>query len=61
MTTAADVLTAISAITQVIADLIPQATSAANSASAQKLQGAITAANISLLYIKDCTPLTVGF
>lgn len=61
MTTAADTNTALSAITTVIADLIPQTTSAANSASAQKLQAATTAANVCLQYINDVKTLVVGF
>lgn len=61
MTTNGDTNTAWSAITAVIADLTPQATSAANAASAAKLQGAITAARFALTYIQDVQTLTTGF
>lgn len=61
MTTAADANTAWSAITTVIADITPQATSAANAASASKLQGAQTAARFALTYVQDIQTLVVGF
>jgi hypothetical protein len=61
VTTVADTNTAFSALTAVVTDLIPQATSAANAASAQKLQGAITACNIAISYCRDVSALVVGF
>ena len=61
MTTVADTNTAFSALTAVVADLIPQATSAANSASASKLQSAITQCNIAISYTRDVSACVVGF
>lgn len=61
MTTAADTATALAAVKTVVADLIPQTTSAANAASAQKLQAATTAANVAIQYLNDVTTLVVGF
>lgn len=61
MTTAADANTAWSAITAVQADIIPQATSAANAAKASQLQGAQTALGVALQYIQDVQKLVVGF
>ncbi|MBA3841015.1 MAG: hypothetical protein H0X39_00065 [Actinobacteria bacterium] len=61
MTTAGDTNTALSAITTVIADLTPQATNSSNAAKSNQLQGAITAANWALTYIKDVQTLVVGY
>ncbi len=61
MTTVGDTNTAISAITTVISDLTVQAGTPANLASASNLRAAQTSANIALLYIRDCSPLVVGF
>lgn len=62
MTTAGDVNTAISAVTTCMADIVPQAVSAANAASAAKLQAAQNAlTNTVLPYLNDVKTLVVGF
>lgn len=62
MTTAGDVNTAISAVTTCIADLVPQQTASANTASASKLQAATNAlTNTVLPYLNDVKTLVVGF
>lgn len=62
MTTNADVLTAISACTTVVADLVVQIAATANAASVNKLQGSVNALNNTVIpYLNDCNTLTKGF
>lgn len=61
MTTAADVNTAISAVTTCQADLIVQVAATANAASVSKLTGAEETLRVALSYLNDAKTLVVGF
>ena len=62
MTTAADLATAITNLQTVVTDLTPQATSAANAASAQKLQSAKYQLQSQIIpWCQDLTTSVAGF